>query len=84
MVDKRTTDLIENMRELRFELANSSNVLMTHKDIDYTDLISSMIESYPEVWGIGGIKRQKLENIAHEKGLDGDLGLESDNGPFNQ
>lgn len=84
MVDKKITDLIENMRELRFDLANSSNILMTHKDINYEDLISNMIEKYPQIWGIGGTLRPWLERYATGLGIDHDEGLPSDNGPFNE
>lgn len=85
MVDKKTADLIENMRELRFTLANSSNLMMNHnKDLSYEDLISSMIEKYPEVWGIGGSMRPWLNRYAEEHGIDGDFGLTNDQGPYNE
>lgn len=79
-------ELIIALRELREKIAESQ--IIATKTLEVTEkmfetTVQNMIHSKPEIWGKEGSQRQTLERICGEKGLDGDLGLQSDFGPFN-
>jgi len=78
-------ELIQALREMQVQLektTRSSEQVRNHV-VNYEKQISHMIETYPEIWGKGGLKRNVLERKAEEYGIDGDLGINSDHGPAN-